>query len=68
MAMHSDHGKSPRNRAFLQNPLELGIPAKEIAYSDLISIIYRAQQSRQFYVERLIDISQQNSCGGGEWL
>jgi len=46
----------------------LGIPAKEIAYSDLISIIYRAQQSRQFYVERLIDISQQNSCGGGEWL
>ena len=30
-------------------------------YSDLMPIIYRAQRSRQFYGERLIDISQE-SC------
>jgi len=46
------------------------IPAKEIGCSDLMPIIYRAQQSRQFYVEPLIDISQEEwlrRCGG-EWL
>jgi hypothetical protein len=46
---------------------KLRIPAKEIGCSDLMPIIYRAQQSRQLYVERLIDISQENGCGG-EWL
>lgn len=30
-------------------------------HSDLMSIIYRAQRSRQFYVERFIDISQEKS-------
>ena len=38
---------------------QLRIPAKEIVYSDLISIIYRAQRSRQSYGEPLIDISQE---------
>ena len=45
------------------NTAMLGIPAKEIVHSDLISIIYRAQRSRQFYVERFIDISQEKSLG-----
>jgi hypothetical protein len=41
------------------------IPAKEIVYSDLMSIIYRAQRSWLFHVERLIDISQEKCLGRG---
>src|SRR5207237_9961835 len=43
----------------------LRIPAKEIVCSDLMSIIYRAQRSRQSYVEPLIDISQEKWLGRG---
>jgi hypothetical protein len=52
---------------WLSARVRLRIPAKEIGCSELMPIIYRAQQSRQFYVERLIDISQENRRGG-EWL
>ena len=52
--------KAPISLQDLRQGLYLRIPAKEIVCSDLMPIIYRAQRSRQFHVERLIDISQEN--------
>jgi hypothetical protein len=48
-------------RPFPQAFAKVGIPAKEILCSDLMSIIYRAQRSRHFHVERSIAMSQEKS-------
>ena len=51
------------NRAIEITPL-VGIPMKEIACSDPMSIRIRAQRSWQFHVDGLIDMSQEKWDGG----